>query len=239
MVADYRRFIDEIVDEYYSRARQLVRSVDPHHLVSFRMTVAGDPTFNQAHNMPYDFRSLIRGVDLFEPEGYGRIGDWSRVRPGMFTVAYARAIDPSKPVMWAEYGVSSWDMNLMQTSPSGLEFEGRFYEDFLRMVLQSGANGAVCWWYPGGFRTNEKSDFGIINPDGTDRPATVVLRKYAEQVTRPREIPKPKVWIEFDPDDPAGIEGIYKKASSKFWQAVDSGKVPGLRPSGTRQKPLP
>ena len=124
LVADYRRFLDEIVDEHYTRARQLVRSVDPHHLVSFRMTVAGDPTFNQANNMPYDFRGLIRGVDLFEPEGYGRIGDWNQVRPGMFTVAYARAIDPSKPVMWAEYGVSSWDMNLMQTSPSGLDFAG-------------------------------------------------------------------------------------------------------------------
>ncbi|MCY2995698.1 MAG: hypothetical protein NTY19_48800 [Planctomycetota bacterium] len=234
MVTDYRRFIDEIVDEHYTLARQLVRSVDPHHLVSFRMTVAGDPTFNQAHNMPYDFRGLIRGVDLFEPEGYGRIGDWKQVRPGMFTVAYARAIDASKPVMWAEYGVSSWDMSLMQASPSSLDFEGRFYEDFLKMVRQSDANGAVCWWYPGGFRTNENSDFGIINPDGTDRPATVVLRKYAEQVTRPRDIPQPEVWIEFNPDDPAGIEGIYKKLSSKFWQTIESGRVPGLRPSGKK-----
>jgi hypothetical protein len=89
------------------------------------MTVAGDPTYNQAHSMPYDFRGLVRGVDLFEPEGYGRIGDWKQVRPGMFTVAYARAIDASKPVMWAEYGVSSWDVNLRQASPSSLDFEGR------------------------------------------------------------------------------------------------------------------
>lgn len=232
MVADYRRFIDEVVDEYYSRARQLVRSVDAHHLVSFRMTVAGDPTFNQAHNMPYDFRGLVRGVDLFEPEGYGRIGDWQRVRPGMFTVAYARAVDPSKPVMWAEYGVSTWDMDLMQAGESGLDFQGRFYEDFLRMVLHSGANGAVCWWYPGGFRTNEKSDFGILHPDGTDRPATAVLRKCAAPITRPRDIPRPEVWIEFNPDDPAGIQGIYGKVSSKFWQIVESGQVPGLRARG-------
>jgi len=229
LVADYRRFLDEVVDEHYARARDLVRSVDPHHLVSFRMTVAGDPTYNQANNMPYDFRSLIRGVDLFEPEGYGRIGDWDRVRPGMFTVAYARAVDRSKPVMWAEFGVSAWDMDLMQAKPSSLEFQGRFYDDFLRMVLRSGANGAVCWWYPGGFRTNEKSDYGILNPDGTDRPATEALRKYAQPLTRPRGIPQPEVWIEFDPEDPAGIEGIYKKVSAPFWRAVEAGKVPGLR----------
>ena len=209
-----------------------VRSVDPHHLVSFRMTVAGDPTYNHANSMPYDFRSLIRGVDLFEPEGYGRIGDWNQVRPGLFTVAYARAVDPSKPVMWAEYGVSTWDMDRMQASPSSLDFQGRFYDNFLKMVLQSGANGAVCWWYPGGFRTNENSDFGILNPDGTDRPATVVLRRYAPQLTRPRDIPKPEVWIEFNPDDPAGIEGIYRKVSPPFWQAVESGKAP--RPAALR-----
>ena len=231
LVADYRRFLDEVVDESYGRARDLVRSIDPHHLVSFRMTVAGDPTFNQAHNLPYDFRSLVRSVDLFEPEGYGRIGDWDRVRPGLFTVAYARAVDPAKPVMWAEFGVSAWDMDQMRTPPSSLEFQGRFYDDFLRMALHSGANGAVCWWYPGGFRTNEKSDYGIFNPDGTDRPATVALRKYAEPMTRPREIPRPDVWIEFNPDDPAGIEGIYKQVSASYWQAVESGQVPGLRSS--------
>lgn len=229
MVADYRRFIDELVDRHYGRARELVHSVDPHHLVSFRMTVAGDPTFNQAQNMPYDFRSLVRGVDMFEPEGYGRIGDWQRVRGGLFTVAYARAVDPSKPVMWAEYGTSTWDMNQMHTSPEALDFQGRFYDDFLKMVLRSGANGAVCWWYPGGFRANERSDFGILEPDGTDRPATAMLRRYAPQITRARDIPRPDVWIDFDPDDPAGVEGIYRQTATAFWRAIDAGQIPGLR----------
>jgi len=228
-VADYRRFIDELVDTHYSEARRLVRSVDSNHLVSFRMTVAGDPTYNQASNMPYDFRSLIKGVDIFEPEGYGRIGDWQRVRPGLFTVAYARAVDPTKPVMWAEFGMSAWDGEAMQPSPKGLETAGKFYDDFLKMVVQSGANGAVCWWYPGGFRVGENSDFGIINCDGTDRPAAKVIRKYARRMTRPRDIPKPKEWIEYDPDHPAGIEGIYKQVERKFWQAVDAGKLPGLK----------
>jgi hypothetical protein len=229
MVIDYRRFIDELVDRHYSEARRLIRSIDAHHLVSFRMTVAGDPTFDQAHNMPYDFRGLKNGVDIFEPEGYGRIGDWQRVRPGLFTLAYARAIDPTKPVMWAEFGTSSWDHEAIQTSSTALEFEGKFYDDFLKMVLESGANGAVCWWYPGGFRVGENSDFGIINPDGTDRPATVVLRKYAKLLTEPREIPKPDVWIEYNPDDPVGIKGIYDQVGGRFWQAFDGGKFPGLR----------
>ncbi len=229
MVCDYRRFIDELAHKYYAEARRLVRTVDKHHLVSFRMTVAGDPTFDQAHRMPFDFRSLRNAVDLFEPEGYGRIGDWQRVRPGLFTVAYARAVDPTKPVMWAEYGVSSWDSNKMATNPASLAFEAKFYDDFLKMVHQSGANGAVCWWYPGGFRVGENSDFGIINPDGTDRPVAAVLRKYAELITTPGERPKPNVWIDYNPEDPAGIQGIYQQVGDQFWKAIDAGKTPGLR----------
>ncbi len=53
-------------------------------------------------------------------------------------------------------------------------------------------------------------------------------------MTRPRDIPQSEMWIEFNPDDPAGIAGIYKKVSSKFWQTVESGGVPGLRPSGKK-----
>ncbi len=230
MVADYRRFIDELAHKHYAKARQLVRTVDKRHLVSFRMTVAGDPTYNQAHRMPFDFRSLTDAVDIFEPEGYGRIGDWQRVRPGMFTSTYARSVDATKPVMWAEYGVSTWNMDRMEATDSGLAFQARFFEDFLRMVDKSDANGAVCWWYPGGFRVGENSDFGIVNPDGTDRPVAAVLRQYAKILTKPREIPKPDVWLEYDADDPAGIFGIYKQVKDTYWQAIDKGKTPGLKP---------
>ncbi len=229
MVVDYRRFIDELAHEYYSRARELVRTVDKNHLVSFRMTVAGDPTFDPSHNMPFDFRSLKDAVDIFEPEGYGRIGDWQRVKPGMFTVAYARAVNPKLPVLWAEYGVSTWNMDRMETSERGLAFQARFFDDFLRMVERSGANGAVCWWYPGGFRVGENSDFGIVNPDGTDRPVAKVLRKYARLLTESTERPKPEVWIEYDPDDPGGVHGIYEKVKDEYWKAVEQGKLPGLR----------
>ena len=87
-------------------------------------------------------------------------------------------------------------------------------------------------WYAGGFRTNEKGDFGIVNPDGTDRPTTTVLREFADEITRPRGISHPDVWIDLNPDDPASMEGIYTKVSSEFWKTAESGRVPGLRPSG-------
>src|SRR5207253_2832255 len=46
MVVDYRAFLGDLLRDRYGRARRLVRSVDPHHLVSFRMSETADPTNN-------------------------------------------------------------------------------------------------------------------------------------------------------------------------------------------------
>ncbi len=229
-VADYRRFADELVHRRYLLARQRIKAIDPNHLVSFRMTVTGDPTFNSAHRMPYDFQGVARAMDFLAPEGYGRIGDWERMKPGLFTVAYARMCAPDKPVFWAEAGVSAWDGQAMAATPEKLAFQARFYRDFYKMMLMSHSNGVAWWWYPGGYRTNERSDFGIINPDGTDRPVTRVIREFGPKLTAERAIPKPDVWLEIDRDaDARGLFAVYEKVKDQFWRAVEQGKVVGLR----------
>ena len=47
-------------------------------------------------------------------------------------------------------------------------------------MLAGKSNAVYCWYFPGGFRCGENSDYGILNPDGSDRPQTTILRKYAE-----------------------------------------------------------
>jgi hypothetical protein len=141
LVADYRLFLDDLLREKYSAARQLVRSIDPHHAVSFRMSCAGDPTYDWDGALPYDFFGLAKAVDIWAPEAYGRIGDWERVRAGDFTAAYARLCDARKPLMWAEMGYTVWDMNRMAPDPEKLAFEARYYADFYRMMIESGADG--------------------------------------------------------------------------------------------------
>lgn len=230
MVADYRRFVDELIHQHYLEAKNNILSIDPNHLISFRMTVTGDPTFPGDTNMPYDFQGVAESMDFLAPEGYGRIGDWERIKPGVFTVAYARYCAPEKPVLWAEAGVHVWDESTMQSDPEKLEYQGRFYEDFYRMVLMSHSNGIVWWWYPGGYRTNERSDYGIINPDGTDRPNSRVIRRYAEKALAERTIPKPDYWISIDRDaDARGLFGVYERVQKEFWEAIEAGKTPGLR----------
>lgn len=46
------------------------------------------------------------------------------------------------------------------------------------MLSKSGSDGVYFWWYPGEYRVDEKSDYGIINPDETYRPATYVIKEH-------------------------------------------------------------
>jgi len=230
LVADYRAFLDGVLDRKYGEARRLVRSIDPHHAVSFRMSEAGDPTLNSDRRLPFDFYGLARAVDIWEPEAYGRIGDWNQVREGRFEVDYARLCDPNKPVIWAEMGNSVWDKKRGEATPEKLEFAAAFYRNFYRMMGQSGCDGVFFWWYPGGFRANERSDFGIINPDGTDRPVTRVIREEGPAFLKAAKPPPPNDIITINRDrDARGLFGIYQAVKKDYWQAIADGKTPALQ----------
>ncbi len=234
MIAAYRRFLDTLLYEKYSEARRFVRSLDPNHHVSFRMSMAGDPTDLNYTTVLYDFAYLAGAVDILEPEAYGRIGDWEKVKPGRFTFEYGRWANPAVPVLWAEAGVHAWDMSLMRPGEEALDFQARYYTDFYRMLTESGADGIFWWWYPGGFRVNENSDYGIINPDGTDRPVTRVIRDHAEAFIQGPDSKPVDTWLTFDRDSHKnGLTGIYSALEETFWTAIAEGKIPGLRTEGT------
>ncbi|MGO8749159.1 MAG: hypothetical protein ACLQNE_24640 [Thermoguttaceae bacterium] len=236
MAIAYRRFLNGLLSQRYGRARELMRSVDPNHLVSFRMSMAGDPTGPPAE-MTYDFAGLAGAVDIMEPEGYGRIGDWQTVRPGWFTAAYARAVAPELPVLWAEFGYSVWSQADARATPERLAVAGRFYDDFYKMAYRSGSNGTIAWYSAGGYRVDEKSDFGILNPDGSWRPQTHVIRRWTDVMTRPRPVPKPEVRIPIELyRDADGLAGIYRRVEKQFWEAVEAGRIPGLRLEGAAQE---
>lgn len=230
LAADYRAFLDEELAEKYGEARRLIHSIDPHHAVSFRMNEAGDPTFISRQRLPFDFYGLARAVDIWAPEGYGRIGDWDFVRQGRFDVDYARLCDPGKPFMWAEFGYTVWDDNDEAPSPEKLDFAATFYRDFYRMATEAGCDGIISWWYPGGYRFNERSDFGVINPDGTDRPVTRVIRAESPIFLKAAKPPPANIFLKIDRDrDARGLYGIYQAVKTNYWQAIANGKTPALQ----------
>jgi hypothetical protein len=232
MVAAYRRFLDDLLEKKHQIANSLIKSIDPHHFTAFRMAIAGDPTVDPAW-AGYDFRGLARSVDIMEPEGYGRIGDAQRAREGRFTVDYARCMALGRPVMWAEFGNTSWDMEKMADDPAREKAIAEWYDHFYQMVYDVAGNGSICWWYPGGFRFGENSDFGIINPDGSDKLVTRVIREWAPKIKAPRPWPAVDEWITLDRDATVrGLAGLYEKNHDRYWQLVDAGKNPGLRTDG-------
>lgn len=235
MTAAYRKFLDTLLYKQYSVPRREIRSIDPNHFVSFRMAEAANPTYRWDGRIPYDFPYLAGAVDVLEPEAYGRIGDWEgHVKPGWFEVAYAKWAAPEKPMLWAEMGCSTWDLTRMQDSQQKMDYQAMFHEAFYKMLISSGANGIFFWWYPGGFRYGENSDFGIINPDGTDKPVTKVIRENSRKFLDAPIPKKPDYWIEIDRDlHPVGVAGIYDDAKDRFWAAIAKGQTPGLRTAGT------
>ncbi len=233
-VAAYRRFLDTLLYDKYSAARTMIRGVDSNHHVSFRMSMASDPTDTQTNTFVYDFAYLAGAVDVLEPEAYGRIGDWDRVKPGWFTREYARWANPAIPMIWAEGGVHTWDMASMSTPPDKLAYQAQFYEDFYKMMVGSGVDGIFWWWYPGGFRTNENSDYGIINPDGTDRPVSKVIRSHAKEFLDAPPLHAVTDSLAFNRDQYTnGLSGVYKEIGQAFWNLIDHGGTPSLRTEGT------
>ncbi len=233
-VAAYRRFLDTLLYEKYSQARTFVRTVDPVHMVSFRMTLAADPTYRGDGLLPYDWPYLAAAVDILEPEAYGRIGDWERVKPGWFQYEYGRWAAPHLPFLWAEAGVNAWAENRRDPSPGAEHFQAHYYRDLYRMFSESGADGIFFWWYPGGYRVNEKSDYGIVNPDGSDRAVTRVIRECGPAFLAAPNPGAVDHWIAFDRDrHPDGPAGVYAAVQEEFWQAIDEGHTPGLRTEAT------
>jgi len=230
MLGDFADFLNTVLHDRFIAARDYIRSIDSHHLVSFRMQYSGDPTFVYPPLVPYDLKGLANAVDVMEPEAYGRVGPCEKVRGGIFTNAYARAVAPKLPVFWPEVGFSVWEPTTM-TSPTKLQEEGAaYYRNFLKMLMKSHANGVAFWWYPGGYRTIEKSDYGIINPDGTDRLITHVIREFAQRFMNMKSAPIPEVWIHYPNDwKPGGIVGAYEEIKEEFWLNVDAGKITGLK----------
>lgn len=233
MVAAYRRFLDTLIYKKYSAARRLIRQLDPHHPVSFRMANAGNPTW-EAGVLCYDFPYLAAAVDIIEPEAYGRVGDWNKIKPGIFENAYIRWAAPELPLLWAEAGTTVWDTAAQRPDPEQLDFQAEYYANIYRMLSLGRADGIYFWWYPGGFRANEDSDYGIINPDGTDRPVTKVIRDKAEGFMQ-APYPEPvEHWIRINRDrHPSGLSGIYKNVKEEFWRAFNNDQWVGLRTAGT------
>ncbi len=226
-MAAYRRFMDNVTSRAWNRATRALRALAPHQLISFR----------QGNTLPYDFALTgpVRHIDFICPEGYSvPHTDVGEDAIGWLT-RYVDATTGGKPIIWSEFGKSIWDGTRMESDPGIAETQGAYQERFYRTGLAAGANGTAPWWWTGGYRVGERSDYGIVSPDGTERPSARLLRDYAPKYHAARAKPVVDTWMVYDRDAHAGgyCRAAFHEGAAAWRAAVAEGQMLGIRLAGT------
>jgi hypothetical protein len=232
MVAAYRRFLDDHVNRAYWRVVRFIRTLDNRHLIGVRTGWGGNGNPWADWRMPYDLLAGAPFLDFVSPEGYSLDQNWQNFRAGGFITAYARWAGNGKPVFWAEFGATIYP----NTSAERIAYQRNVYEWMYRMIEESRADGSAGWWFPGGYRTTEDSDYGIIHPDGTLRPAAQVAQRWASRLAQlPAKPDEREVHlIPLDRDlHPRGFSQVWARHRDEYLKAVESGKRVELRTEGT------
>lgn len=232
MVSAYRRFLDDHVNRAYWRVVRFIRSMDTRHLIGARTGFGGNGSPWVDPRMPYDLLAGAPFLDFVSPEGYSLSESWENFRAGGFITAYARWAGAGKPVFWAEFGASIYP----QTTLERIAYQRDVYEWMFRLMEESRADGSAGWWFPGGLRVDENSDYGVINPDGTLRPSAMVAQQWTERLEQLPQQPDTREVhvITFDRDlHPRGFSQVWARHRQEYLQAVEAGKRVALRTAGT------
>lgn len=233
LVAAYYRFIDDIVGMTMQENLSHLQSLAPDQLISFRMSMSGSTLRNfnseaKPSTFCFDFQSLASSMAFMQPEGYHLAASEEACLQIMFANAYARYTQPDSPVVWKEFGKSVWasrdDGNFYQ-SEAAIAAGSEYYEYVLDYCLKSYTAGMFPWWSQSGYRANEDSDYGIFNPDGSDRgEITALIREYAPKFINQGER-KNTVYIEIERDDfVGGLFGMFDAVKDDLAAAYKAGK---------------
>jgi hypothetical protein len=238
-VAAYRRFWDDTISRGYREVRRFIRTLDEHTLLGARSGYGGTGAEWIAEHLPFDLASGAKHLDFISPEHYE---DSLRERDFMrsaFTTAYARLVSGGKPVFWSEFGRPvAWKTDAsayaLEPAAEALQRQADYFRGVLDMVYRSGANGAAGWWWPAGYRVDERSDFGLVRPDLGLRPAAEALVVGARRFsTPPPELPIAGEQVLDRDRYVTGYAGLYGAHSLGYADALLAGAVPQLRTSGT------
>ena len=229
MVAAYRRFADDLITAGYGQVWRTIRSLGDPHLLSARTGYGGTGQMGVVTRMPFDLQSGMLYLDFTSPEGYGLAPPHANTLSGGLTTAYGRAVGAGKPVFWAEWGANIW------ANVAGLQGrQGELYTSIYHMIQVSAANGGAGWWFPGGYRVDENSDFGVFNPDGTPRPAAQATSAAASQMAASGPPSTPDVWIDVDRDQYVqGYAGVWSALWPSYVHQLGAGHRPGVRLAGS------
>ncbi len=241
MVAAYRRFADDLISRGYRRVVQHLRQVSPGTLLGARTGYGGTGQPGANGVFAYDLVSGAAWLDFTSPEGYGLPPSFAEGRQTGLVSAYARWAGNGKPVFWCEFGSSLGPRGGTEQTQRDQE---RIWETMLRVVNDSDADAAAGWWWPGGWRLDEQSDYGVLSPDGSVRPAAraaAEIGKAVQQKGNDAGTGDP-VRIRIDRDaDARALSGLWARHGEAYLAARRTGRPVRLETaaSGTDTASLP
>lgn len=226
LVAAYRTCIDHAVRRAHIAACDYIRSLDPNHIIGARSGDASTIPLVDPGIYGYDYNATSAAFDYCSPESYALSDDWHSVRQGVFTAIYARYANPDNVVKWMEFGKSIWTGSNFTPNTKNKEFQAEYYRRFFDMLITGHSTGMFCWWYFGGYRIGENSDFGIVDPDGGIRPVTRVISEYSPKFLNQPMQKAPDVILTIDRDlHSDGLRSVYRGVEEELFQAIADGKT--------------
>ncbi len=221
MAAAYRCCIDMEVRRAHTAACNFIRSIDQNHLISARSGDASTIPLVDPGIYGYDYDAMASGVDTLSPESYALSDDINSLWQGVFTNTYARYAKNNTVIQWMEFGKSIWTGSNFNDNTVMRNRQASYYRAFFDMLLAGHTAGAFCWWWFGGYRQGENSDFGIIDPDGSDRPVTKVIREYANRFIHAPAMKAPEKYIKINRDLHAdGLRSVYQSVQPALFDAI-------------------
>lgn len=230
MVAAYRRFADDRYGLGYGEVTRLLRRECPGVLITSRNGYGGNGSAVVDDHLPIDLIAGADHLDFISPEGYALASPWSGFELGKFVVAYARLAGRyKKPVGWMECGWNAWADGELR-----LETQNAYARNMVRLLRESGSAMANIWWWPGGYRVDEDSDYGVSDESGRPRPVVKVLADaVAGELANPAPVTPPDHWLEIDRDlHPRGFSQIVQRQLKEFLELDHQGQRVGLRQAG-------
>ncbi|MCX5907384.1 MAG: hypothetical protein NTY64_09410 [Deltaproteobacteria bacterium] len=249
-VQAYRRAIDTEISRRYGEVVRLIKSYAPYQLVSARQGYGGNGSGGEGiiARYPLDLPTTAAHFDFLCPEGYeigldpkftSYEGSRDYIRSGMATTtAYARWASGGKPVAWVEFGYDMYrraynPYDPYNPPPRELSNQQLYYSFFLDALLEAGADGSAGWWYPGGIRQDEGSDYGIVTPALGERPVCSVYRNRANSLLSPRPLrPNGPAYIFDLLGGVRGYTDIYGPARGSALRAMNQGQRFVMQPQG-------
>lgn len=228
-VAAYRRFADDWISRRYGEVRRFLADLGCRQLLAARSGYGGSGNRWGDTQFPIDLASGAVHLDFISPEAWGLTGDPRAIQQAGFISAYARGVSGGKPVVWTEYGTTVGEA----PEPADLQRQAALYSNLHSMFIRSQVAGSFAWWFPGGWRVDERSDMGVVHPDGRWRPVGDVLRGFNQRLRREQSAPQPWRGREMSRSAHArGLSGLWDEWRSVYGQETAAGRLQEIRPAG-------